>query len=137
MSGWGGGPHRHSRVSGNPAAVGPQRAGLFSTVGIPAYAGRTVGRPPPATVGIPAYAGRTVGRPPPATVGIPAYAGRAVEGKNPVYPVYPCLNPPRRRRLDLAVAGSGEGCAPALGVSQAAEFLQQRLAVSYPAGYCI
>ena len=26
------GPYRHSRVSGNPAAAGRQRAGLFSTV---------------------------------------------------------------------------------------------------------
>ena len=40
-------PYRHSRVSGNLAAVGRQRAGLFSTVGIPDYAGMTVGRPPP------------------------------------------------------------------------------------------
>ena len=44
-------PYRPSRVSENPAAVGRQRAGLFSTVGIPAYAGRTVGA-----------AGRTVER---------------------------------------------------------------------------
>ena len=36
-------PYRHSRASGNPAVVGRQRAGLFSTVGIPAYAGMTVG----------------------------------------------------------------------------------------------
>ena len=35
-------PYRPSRVSGNPAA-GQQRAGLFNTVGIPAYAGMTVG----------------------------------------------------------------------------------------------
>ena len=34
---------RHSRVSGNPEVVGRQRTGLFSTVGIPAYAGMTVG----------------------------------------------------------------------------------------------
>ena len=36
-------PYRHSRVSGNPAAVGGQEAGLCNTVGIPAYAGMTVG----------------------------------------------------------------------------------------------
>ena len=48
-------------------------------MGIPAYAGMTVGRPPPATVGIPAYAGMTVrGDRRPSIVEIPAYAGMTV-----------------------------------------------------------
>ena len=35
--------YRHSRVSGNPVGCRGQRDCLFSTVGIPAYAGMTVG----------------------------------------------------------------------------------------------
>ena len=61
---------------GIPAYAG-RTVGAASTVGIPAYAGMTVGAA--STVGIPAYAGRTVGAA--STVGIPAYAGRTVGGR--------------------------------------------------------
>ena len=75
-------PHRPSRVSGNPDGTEKTSPLPPNRRRIPAYAGRTVGRPPPLYRGDSRLRGNDGrGDRRPSIVGIPAYAGMTVEGR--------------------------------------------------------